>query len=68
MHQDVVLWRVVYTHRANLTSGPFAAGPWHPDKGYIEHCAAQLRNYALQVGVQNNQQATKAVSSWIKAG
>lgn len=61
-----LLWRVVYTKGANLNSGGFSAGPWHPDKAHIERCAELLRAQCQQVGIQSNQQASRNASSWIK--
>ncbi|WAC70950.1 hypothetical protein OU995_15165 [Roseateles sp. SL47] len=59
-----LLWRVVYTKNANLHSGAFCAGPWHPDKAHVERCAEVLRARQLDVGIQSNQQAQKNASSW----
>lgn len=63
-----LLWRVVYTKSANLNSGGYAAGPWHPDKDYVERCAQQLRASNQRVGIQSNQQAQRNASTWLKEG
>jgi hypothetical protein len=63
LDEKTLLWRVIYTPRVTLTCDGFSAGPWHPDRTYIERCAASLR--ALRpVGVQSNVQATRGAAHW----
>lgn len=49
-----VLWRVVYNGQRNRTGGAWDAGPWHPDRGRVEHFAAWLRSMGHRAEVQNN--------------
>lgn len=63
---NVLLWRVVYSRKANLSSDGFCAGPWHPDKDHVNRCASVLRSIAQSVGVQSNQQAVRTASTWLK--
>lgn len=58
-----LLWRVIYTQRASLQSNGFSAGPWHPDRAYVQKCAASLSRL-IPVGVQSNQQAAQGSCTW----
>lgn len=63
LEEKTLLWRVFYTPRVTLTFDGFSAGPWHPDKAYIERYAASLRSLR-PVGVQSNAQATRGAAQW----
>ena len=51
---SIVLWRVVYNAQTNRLGGGWDAGPWHPDRGRVEHFAAWLRGLGHHCRVQNN--------------
>ena len=61
--EKTVLWRVTYTRKATLQSDGFTAGPWHPDRSFVERCAASLA-HLMDVGVQSNQQALNGDNGW----
>ena len=58
-----LLWRVVYTRNANLSSDSFCVGPWHPDKKHVEHCARQLSRIQ-PTGIQSNAEAARNAVHW----
>jgi hypothetical protein len=65
--EKTLLWRVTYTRKANLKSDSFTVGPWHPDRSYVERCAASLARQ-MPVGLQNNQQAARGDNGWPVGG
>jgi hypothetical protein len=61
--EKTLLWRVIYAPRVMLACDGFSAGPWHPDKQYVERCAASLKGLG-PVGVQSNAQAARGAAQW----
>lgn len=56
MQQNAVLWRVAYERGASLQADGFKAGPWHPDRAFIERCAEGLRGLGQPAFVQSSQE------------
>jgi hypothetical protein len=56
VQRQLAVWRVLYIHSGKVPTN-FAAGPWHPDKGHVEHWVQWLRIQGHQAAVQSSTEA-----------